>query len=114
MRSHWHKGDAPPSPAFAPLTTALSDGTEEDLVKLPETSPPPDLPIIQWGPRDHFPIIRKPRFVSAEKGKKMLAVDEPVLGIAMGGEARAYSTNHLNEHEMVIDEIAGTPILVTY
>jgi hypothetical protein len=93
----------------------VRDGEDEvELTKLPETSPPSDLPIIPWGRRDHFPVIRKPRFISAEEGKQLLAVDEPVLGIVMGGRARAYSTNQLNNHEMVIDTLAGTPILVTY
>jgi len=115
---HWHraKGDAAvtQSPSSARPTTVSAEGSQQDFVKLPETSPPPGLPIIPWGPRDLFPIIRKPSFVSAKEGKNLLAADEPVLGIALGGEARAYSTNHLNKHEMVIDEIAGTPILVTY
>ena len=115
MRAHWEMGGAvePRSPGFAPPLVP-ADGAEEELVKLPETSPPPDLPIIPWAKRDHFPVIRKPWFVSAKEGKRLLDVDEPVLGIVMGGEARAYSTNHLNKHEMVLDEIAGTPILVTY
>ena len=115
MLAHWEMGGAvePRSPGFAP-PLVLADGAEEELVKLPETSPPPDLPIIPWAKRDHFPVIRKPSFVSAKEGKRLLDSDEPVLGISMGGEARAYSTNHLNKHEMVLDEIAGTPILVTY
>jgi hypothetical protein len=115
LRSHQDQNSAAQtrSPALAP-PTGRPDGREADLVKLPETNPPLDLPIIPWGRRDHFPVIRKPWFVSAAEGKKLLAVDEPVLGIVLGGEARAYSTNHLNKHEMVIDEMAGTPILVTY
>jgi hypothetical protein len=37
-----------------------------------------------------------------------------VLGVVVKGRARAYSTNQLNFHEIVIDELAGVPILVTY
>jgi hypothetical protein len=81
---------------------------------LPETAPPPELPIVSWGPRDSFPVIRKPWFVSARQGDTALANDEPVLGIVLDGEARAYSTNQLNRHEMVIDQIGDTPVLVTY
>jgi len=115
MRAHWEMGGAtePRSPGVAPPLVP-ADGAEAELVKLPETSPPPDLPIIPWAKRDHFPVIRKPWFVSAKEGKRLLDTDEPVIGIVMGGEARAYSTNHLNKHEMVLDEIADTPILVTY
>jgi hypothetical protein len=82
--------------------------------KLPETEPPPGLPILAWGTRDLFPTIRVPQFLTAEQGGTALAKDEPVLGLALGKESRAYSTNQLNKHEMVIDEIAGIPILVTY
>jgi hypothetical protein len=85
-----------------------------ELPKLPETAPPPGLPIVAWGPRDSFPVIRKPFFVSARQGDTELATDEPVLGLVLDGEARAYSTNQLNRHEMVVDQIGETPILVTY
>jgi hypothetical protein len=81
---------------------------------LPETAPPPELPIVIWGLRDSFPVIRTPWFVSARQGDTALADDEPVLGVMLDGEARAYSTNQLNRHEMVIDQIGDTPILVTY
>ena len=82
--------------------------------KLPETPPPPGLPIVDWGHRDLFPIIRNPVHISAAEGDRLLLNTEPVLGVVIGKEARAYSTNQLNQHEMVIDEIAGVPVLVTY
>jgi hypothetical protein len=37
-----------------------------------------------------------------------------VLGLVLDGVARAYPTNQLNDHEMVVDDIGGTPVLVTY
>ena len=86
----------------------------ESLPRLPETQPPAGLPIVPWGKRDHFPVIRKPEYLTAQQGDRALAPDEPVLGLVIDQEARAFSTNHLNEHEMVIDTIAGTPVLVTY
>ena len=39
---------------------------------------------------------------------------EPPIGLVIAGKALAYSTNQLIEHEMVIDTIAGTPVVVTY
>jgi hypothetical protein len=80
----------------------------------PETEPPPGLPIIRWGNRGHFPVVRDPQYISAAEGAAILADDEPVLGLVVNGQARAYSTNQLNDHEMVIDEVGGTPVLVTY
>src|SRR5438309_2333281 len=87
---------------------------ETSLPRLPETEPPAGLPIVLWGKRDHFPVIRKPQYLTAKQGDRALAPDEPVLGLVIGNEARAYSTNQLNEHEMVIDTIAAKPVLVTY
>jgi hypothetical protein len=82
--------------------------------KLPETVPPAGLPISAWGPRDCVPVIRNPWYVSAQQADSLLAADEPVLGVVIGDQVRAYSTNQLNDHEMVLDEIAGTPFLVSY
>jgi hypothetical protein len=59
-------------------------------------------------------VIRRPQYLTAEQGDRALARDEPVLGLVIGKEARAYSTNQLNDHEMVIDEVDGKPVLVTY
>jgi hypothetical protein len=81
---------------------------------LPETQPPPGLPIVPWGRHELSPVIRQPKFLTAEQGDSALARDEPVVGLVIGGEARAYSTNQLNDHEMVVDTLAGTPLLVTY
>jgi hypothetical protein len=97
-----------------PESASADDSLHSPLPRLPETSPPPGLPIIPWGKRDHFPVIRNPVYWTAEQGDKALARDEPVLGLVIGSEARAYSTNQLNDHELVVDSLAGTPILVTY
>jgi len=82
--------------------------------KLPETTPPSDLPIVAWVTRDFLPMTRKPRFLTAMQAASALADKEPVLGLAVGQDARAYSTNQLNKHELVLDEVGGIPVLVTY
>jgi hypothetical protein len=62
--------------------------------------------------RDGIAPIYEPEFVPAsESGYKD---DELVLGVAINGEARAYPVGVLNGREMVNDELAGTPILVTW
>jgi len=90
------------------------DKADSSLPELPESSPPPGLPVVPWGKRDHFPVIRRPEYWTVKQAEGALAHDEPVLGLVIGSEARAYSTNQLNEHEMVIDTLADTPVLVTY
>ncbi len=83
-------------------------------VMLPETKPPPGLDLITWGKRDCFPMIRRPKFLTAAQSDAALAKDEPVLGLVLGSDVRAYSTNQLNSHELVLDELGGIPVLVSY
>ena len=68
--------------------------------------------IMQLLPRDAIPAIRKPRFVRAEKA--FLRAEEKVLGILIGGEARAYPLIDLDRHEIVDDVVARTPIAATW
>ncbi len=62
--------------------------------------------------RDDIEPIYHPEFVPADQ------IDwEPetlVVGVALGGEAKAYPVNFMNIHEMVNDHIGGTPILVSW
>lgn len=64
-----------------------------------------DLPsaFTQLLPRGRIASIDSPRFVPAEKAG--LSPDAWVLGVVVGGEARAYSLNLLNSHEVVNDQI---------
>ncbi len=63
-------------------------------------------------PFDGIRPIYKPVFVSAQEAPYM--DDELVMGLAMGGEAKAYPVTVLRFREIVNDEIAGTPTLVTW
>ncbi len=72
--------------------------------------------IISGGPpKDGIPSIDEPRFMPAAKvNSQDLAPTEPVVGVVIGGKARAYPLRILTWHEIVNDELAGTPITVTY
>jgi hypothetical protein len=74
--------------------------------------PPSEDAIVQLLPRDAIPAIRKPRFIRAEEAS--LRSDEKVLGILIGGEARAYPLIDLDRHEIVDDVVAKTPIAATW
>ncbi len=63
-------------------------------------------------PFDGILPIYEPEFVPADESPYV--DDELVLGIAWEGEAKAYSVTVLRFREMVDDELAGIPILVTY
>lgn len=65
-------------------------------------------------PPGAIPAIMEPEFVSGAVADSQMSPDEPVMGIFMGGEARAYSLWHLDAHEIVNDEIAGIPIAATW
>ncbi len=65
-------------------------------------------------PRGAIPAITEPRFVSAAEADAFLAHDEPVLGLVIEGEARAYSLWQLDHHEVVNDRAGGKDFAVTW
>lgn len=87
---------ADPSEVYNPVTAgeALPDGFRQLL------------------PRDAITPIYEPEFVDA--GGVSWPADTQVIGVASGGESKAYPVSFLNGREMVIDEIGGGPILVTW
>ncbi len=64
-------------------------------------------------PPDGIPAIDDPHLVGADEADFMKD-DEPVVGIARNGEAKAYSLWGLDRHEIVNDVIDGEPIAVTW
>jgi len=64
-------------------------------------------------PRDGIPAINSPLFVSAEAAD-FLDDDDRVLGISIGGSAKAYPVRILSRHEVVNDQIRGQPVVITY
>jgi hypothetical protein len=63
-------------------------------------------------PRDRIPALTDPKVAPASdfewKGSEL------VIGVEIGGEARAYPFAVLVWHELVNDTLGGTPILVSY
>lgn len=69
--------------------------------------------ILRGGPpRDAIPALDAPKAVDAANAT--WADEERVLGVALGGEARAYPLAILVWHELVNDRVGGQPILVSY
>ncbi|MCZ6464282.1 MAG: DUF3179 domain-containing protein [Proteobacteria bacterium] len=70
--------------------------------------------ILPGGPqRDGIKSVDEPVFVSAEEAS-WVAPDTPVIGVAIGDQARAYPVHLIEYHQIVNDEIGGTPVAVTY
>lgn len=65
-------------------------------------------------PKDGIPAIDNPEFVSVKEAEKFMKKDELVLGLVINGDARAYSTWHLDRHEIVNDYVGDTYISVTW
>ncbi len=107
-----------PSPSSSPaprrdegdLPSALEDPGSDafpapliDLDDLVSGGPPPD----------GIPPIDQPRFEDVADVKWLGATD-PVLSLTVDGETRGYPVAILTWHEIVNDEVAGTPVAVTY
>ncbi len=67
-------------------------------------------------PRDAFPVFDDPPMVSAEEAEtRRLVYDrDAVIGVAHGGEAKAYPVTMMGVHELGNDTIAGVPIAVSW
>ncbi len=64
-------------------------------------------------PKDGIPSIDNPKFI-ALKEMSSLSGTEPVIGLEINGDARAYPLRVLIWHEIVNDRVGGTPVTVTY
>jgi hypothetical protein len=51
---------------------------------------------------------------NARKRRKYVVSGDRVIGVSIGGEARAYPITLLNGHEIALDDLGGVPIAVTY
>lgn len=70
--------------------------------------------VYQLLPVGAIPAIDDPEFVSGKNADRQMRAEEPVLGVVIGGEARAYSLWQLDAHEIVNDEIDGSAIAATW
>jgi hypothetical protein len=73
-------------------------------------------------PRNGIAAMSDPKFFTRteiehhpdRKTRKLLVSADRVIGVAIGGEARAYPLRILNWHEVVNDTVGGVPIAVTF
>lgn len=63
---------------------------------------------------DAISAVDDPVFVSREEAESFMVDGEPVIGLLIDGEARAYSLYHLDHHEIVNDTVAGRKVAVTW
>jgi len=65
-------------------------------------------------PKDGIPAIDNPKFVSVEEADEWIQDNELVLAIIYKDVKRVYPLQIMVWHEIVNDNIAGDPILITY
>lgn len=80
---------------------ALALGSVTAIAAASADTPPPG--VEQVIPRGRIAAVFEPEFVSAASAE--IPRDAWILGVAIDGEARAYSLNLLNSHEVVNDRI---------
>jgi len=90
------------SPAFGDTTRAASEVEAETV--------PDGVQMLMK--RGGIPAIFDPTFVSGDEAD--IPDSAWVLGVSIGGEARAYSLNLLNGHEIVNDVVGGHPIAAVW
>ena len=64
-------------------------------------------------PKDGIPSIDNPQFVKASEAE-FVSDNDVVIGLEINGETKAYPLSILVWHEIVNDEVGGTPVAVTY
>jgi hypothetical protein len=65
-------------------------------------------------PRDGIPPLDHPKFVPPSAAASWLKGQEPVISLALEGDHRAYPIQILIWHEIVNDQVGGTPVTVSF
>ncbi len=64
--------------------------------------------------RNQIPPVENPEYVAVDELSHIYVMQEPVIAVLIGGEARAYPVNMLSYHEIVNDRIGVHSFAVTY
>jgi len=65
-------------------------------------------------PRDAFPVLNDPAMAGVAEADQELRDDEPVIGVVLGGEAKAYPVAVMGSHELVNDHCGRIPIAASW
>jgi len=88
--------------------------TAEETLPLPmEPDELESLAVSGGPPKDGIPSIDNPSFVGAEDAD-FLDPGDPVFGVALNGDVKAYPQKILVQHEIVNDRLGDLPVAVTY
>ncbi len=68
--------------------------------------------LIQYRAKDAKEAIPNPEFVAAKDA--IIAPGTKVIGVFLGGQARAYPLFILNNHQIVNDKVGGVPLSASW
>jgi hypothetical protein len=68
--------------------------------------------LIQYRARDSKPAITNPLMLNPQDA--VIAAGTEVIGVYVGGEARAYPLYILNNHQVVNDRVGGIPLSASW
>jgi hypothetical protein len=106
-----------PPPGFAAMKGALLGRIDPRFAEVVREGVPSRIRVeeIVWGgvAFEGIPSLDRPATIPAAEAT-WLAPDEPVFGVAVAGEARAYPLRILDWHELANDVVGGEPIALAY
>lgn len=114
----WYGGtDLTPPPGFTSWKGRMLAGIDTYFGLFLQDSQPSKIRVeeVQWGGvvLDGIPALDNPTMLAAAEAD-YLEPWEPVFGIAINGDARAYPLRILDWHEMANDVVGGVPVSLAY
>ncbi len=109
--------DLTPPPGFTTWKGRLLAGIDTYFGLFLQDKHPSNIRVeeIQWGGviKDGIPALDDPKMLRAAEAA-YLEPWEPIFGIAINGDARAYPLRILDWHEMANDVVGGVPVSLAY
>lgn len=114
----WYAGtELAPPPGFTGWKGQLLSRIDPRFGALLATGTPATIRVeeIVWGGVGYegIPALDAPRMIGADQARAMRP-GEPVFGVVIDGDARAYPLRILDWHEMANDTIGGVPVTLAY
>lgn len=96
------------------LSLILLAGAASVLRAEPLTEEDYDAKARQVVPRDRFPVLFDPPMKGVREADEALEDDELVIGVFLGGKAKAYPVQVMGVHELVNDVCGEVPIAASW